>query len=84
MPVTLGSLAGKADPAIIRALEALAGAVSRLEGRVATAARPQAPATATDPQARSAGRLVEQQVLALGQRVDQLAAAVAALEAAEP
>jgi hypothetical protein len=79
VPVTVGSLAGKADPAIVGAIQSLADAVNRLEPLLRQAA-PIAGGT-VDPVARAAAQLAQQQVQGLQKAVTDLQAAVAALQA---
>lgn len=80
MPVSLGSLGG-VDPATARALQNLAAAVNRLEAAASAASAPRIARATTDPEARSGVALAEQQIQGLLQRVTDLEARVAALEA---
>lgn len=77
--LVLGSIDGKADPAIVRAIRQLAEAVDRLEARLPAPGQTGAAPT-VDPQARAEARLAQQQIQAIQGELQALAAQVAGLE----
>lgn len=72
MGISLGSLSGKADPAVLDALRQLADAVNRLEPLLSRPVVSAAPAAAIDPEARAAARMMQQQIQAIKQQLGPL------------
>ncbi len=71
MPIDLGSIHGKGDPAITGALRRIVDLVNHLEASLA-ALRSARPQPSPDPHARAATRLLEQQIQRLSGQVTAL------------